>query len=110
MVDFSIPRLAPDKAEQQYAAWKKAVGGTSTARLRLIRWRGEGKNEPICRASVGEKIDCLDYASHGITLAIIEADTLVHIHTASCPTPITIASDSIIGREYFDDYPAAPAP
>jgi hypothetical protein len=110
MVNFFVPGLSPDAAEQLYAELQKYAGGLPkhpTARLRLIRWLTDD-GQTLCTASVGENIDCgpMDqvYASAGITRVITETETFAQIHTASSPIPVIIVSGSIIGRAYFDDF------
>jgi hypothetical protein len=113
MVDFFVPGLSRDAAEELYVSLEKRAGDKPkhpNARLRLIRMRRDGKGEPVFVASVCADIDRGPipmnqvHASAGITRVIIETERFTHIHTESSPYPVTIASDRIIYRTYFDDF------
>ena len=110
-MNFFVPDLSRDAAEQVYLDLATRAGDKPkhpTARLSAIRWTADVKGEPVCTATVGENFDCGPnyqvFASAGFTRVIIETETLVQVHTASSPVPVTIVSGSIIGREYFDDF------
>jgi hypothetical protein len=90
LVDFFVPGLSRDAAEELYVSLEKRAGDKPkhpNARLRLIRWRRDGKGEPVFVASVGADIDCGPipmnqvHASAGVTRVIIETETFTHIHT-----------------------------
>jgi hypothetical protein len=114
MVDFFVPDLSPDAAEQLYARLEKEARDKPrhlTARLSQIRWSEDG-GQTVYTASVGQEIVSGAgpqgvYPVHvlaGITRVIIEAETLAHVHTEWSPAPITIVTGAIIHRTYFDDF------
>jgi hypothetical protein len=110
MVDFFIPAMLPDAAEQLYVRLEKEAGDKlkhPTARLSVLKWLTDD-GQHYCTASVGEIVDCGPrhqvHAPAGITRVIIETETFAQIHTASSPAPATIVSDSIKDRRYFDDF------
>ena len=97
-VDFCVPGLFRDAAEQRYAAWVNEVGAKlahPTARLPLIRWTGQDVGQPTCTASVGNDIDCGPnpqgeaklFVSEGAPMAIIETVALAHIYSAASAVP-----------------------